>query len=504
MSDALEIASHIFSGETSAVQVMWETVERVRCLDRRFHAVCNLQQDIGFEQAERIDAWLGQLSEVKRRTVQHTQPFLGVPSLLKDLGTAAQGLPSSMGSKFFGHVDWAQDCELVTRLRRSGMVLFGRTASSELGLAPTTEAPVYGEPTQNPWAHGYSAGGSSGGAAAAVSSGMVALAHAGDGAGSIRIPASCCGLVGLKTSRGLQPSGPQKAEGWGGLVTDHLITMTVRDCATALDFTAGSDIGAPYAAPPHSVSCRDAVQRVTADPATVKRRRIAFVSSTYEGAPIDPEVAAAVTACARFLIAQGHHLEQVAPPVSTIEVMQAILPLIACHATHAIDLHSSKLGRPPRPDELQATTAAAATYARSISGTAYVASLEAGNQIRRKVASFLNPGTNVGFDFFLSPVLAVTPARIGRYPMTNKDYLDYRLGRDGLIHYSPFAPLANLTGMPCIGIPFGMSAGGLPIGVQVMGPLGSEQALLELAAQIEVLRPWPHTASLARRASTPE
>jgi amidase len=240
------------------------------------------------------------------------------------------------------------------------------------------------------------------------------------------------------------------------------------------------------------------VARVAADPQSAARRRIAFVNTTYEGEAIHPEVAAAVDEAAQLFASLGHELVPAAPPVGSEEVLSPMLPLIASAAANAIDAFVAARGRRLAADELQPTTLGAREYARAISGAQYVACVDTCHEITRRVGRFLERDGAQGYDLFLSPVLAQPPAPIGRYAMDNADYLAYRLGKKGVIGYSPFAPLANLTGMPAISIPFGMSSDGLPIGIQLMGPLGSEALLLELAAQVEALRPWALVAPMAR------
>jgi amidase len=497
--DATALGADIAQGATTALAAMQQAVDRVAARNPAINAACGVQAETGLRLAQALDDELARLSPEQRLAQLDRRPFLGVPTLLKDLGTAALGLPSAMGSVLYGQVEWNVDAEIVKRYRRAGLVPFGRTTSAELGLSPTTESPVYGPATQNPWKAGHSAGGSSGGAGAALASGMVRIAHGSDGGGSIRIPSSCCGVLGLKPSRGLMPLGPLKGEGWGGLATEHMMTLSVRDCAAALDISAGADVGAPYAAPAQPAeSYRGVVARVAADPQAAARRRIAFIDTTYEGEAIHPEVAAAVGEAARFFASLGHELAQAAPPVGSEEVLSPMLPLIASAAANAIDAFVAARGRRLAADELQPTTLGAREYARAISGAQYVACVDTCHEITRRVGRFLARDGSQGYDLFLSPVLAQPPAAIGRYAMDNADYLAYRLGKKGVIGYSPFAPLANLTGMPAISIPFGMSSDGLPIGIQLMGPLGSEAVLLELAAQVEALRPWALVAPMAR------
>jgi amidase len=251
---------HIVRGDCSARQALQRTLADVAAIDPQLNAVCRLAPETGLQQGGRC--WTPKLaacrSDAERAALLQRRPFFGVPLLLKDVGpaTAHRALPSRMGSRLFPDGQpWPVDGTLTQRYLAAGFVPFGRSTSPEMGMSASTEAVAYGGPTRNPWNRAHSSGGSSGGAAAATASGMVTIAHANDGAGSIRIPASACGLFGLKASRGLMPTGPLAGEGWGGLTTDHVVSRSVRDCARALDATAGVDAGAPYAAPVLPASC---------------------------------------------------------------------------------------------------------------------------------------------------------------------------------------------------------------------------------------------------------
>lgn len=497
MADACALAEDIVFGRTSASAELSQTLARIEAINPDVRAVASVNGELGMARAEAMDRDLARLDRAARIALLARQPFYGVPLLLKDLSTAAQGLPSTMGSRLYGQVEWPQDANLVQRYRAAGLVPFGRTTSSELGLSPTTESPCYGPPTRNPWQREHSAGGSSGGAAAAIASGMVRIAHATDGGGSIRIPASCCGLLGLKPSRGLVPLGPDKGEGWGGLAVEHVLSVSVRDCAAALDVSAGMDAGAPYAAPALSGSARAKVAEVMAAPERLERQRIGVLPTQTTDWQLDEDVAAVLSQAVRFLGSLGHGVEPIDEPVSARETLQHMLALIACNASAAIQRREAQLGRAHRQDELQATTRGMLRYAEGIRGTEYAAHVAAGHAATRRLSRLLaaHPPAAAGqFDLLLSPVLAGPPARLGRYAMDWEDYLDYRLGPEGLIRYSPFTPLANLAGCPSIAIPFGTSRQGLPIGIQLSAALGQDHLLLRLAAQVQALRPWPGVA----------
>ena len=234
-SDALALADLILRGELSAREALESAIERGERVDGQLNALCNPAHDAARAQADALDTRLREArrSSARLAALRRSSPFFGVPMPLKDLGTAAIGLPSTMGSRLFGAIAWDVDSALVARYREAGFVLYARTTSPEMGISPSTEAVAYGGPTRNPWNPAHSSGGSSGGAAAVVAARVVPIAHASDGAGSIRIPAACCGLVGLKPTRGLIPSGPLSGEGWGGLATEHVVSLSVRDSAMA-------------------------------------------------------------------------------------------------------------------------------------------------------------------------------------------------------------------------------------------------------------------------------
>ena len=503
--DAIALATQIASGEISAAEALDAAIARCSEVNGEINAVCNPAFELARQQAHGIDDLL---SVARRRAgaiqaLRRQRPFLGVPSLLKDLSTPATGLPSTMGSRLFGRVEWPLDGELVARYRRAGFVFFGRTTSPEMGISPSTEAVVYGGPTRNPWSPAHSAGGSSGGAGAAVAADIVRIAHASDGAGSIRIPATNCGLFGLKPSRGLIPAGPLAGEGWGGLATEHMLTRSVRDSALALDVSAGIDVGAPYASPPQPESYLALVETAFAqiDDSSISRPslRIACSWRTLDGKPVDPAVEAAVREAAALLESLGHVVEEAAPRLETLEVLRPMLEVIASGTAMAVDVFERRRGRPAGSDELEPVTQSAVAFGRSLSAPQYLEALGAIHRIGREVARFMDGdgSDDSGYDLLLGPVLATPPIELGRIAMDHPDFLDYRIGPQGIVGYSPFTPLANATGQPAASVPFAR-AGELPIGVQLTGRFGEDWRVLEVAAQIERLRPWPPFAPYRR------
>jgi amidase/6-aminohexanoate-cyclic-dimer hydrolase len=406
-------------------------------------------------------------------------PFTGVPFLLKDLGCEAIGYPTNAGSRFFANLQWSYDSEIWIRLRRSGLVAFGRTTSPELGISPATEAAVYGGPTRNPWDLERTPGGSSGGSGAAVAAGIVPMAHGSDGGGSVRIPAACCGLFGLKPTRARLPDGPAAGEGWGGMAIDGVLTRSVRDSAVMLDACHGADVGAPYAAPHVARPYTEAIK------SPPQRLRIAFCKTTLHGLPIHADCAAGVEDAARLCAELGHEVTEAKPSFDFEGAVQAWTRVVACGTALSIKLRARALGREPGPDEIEPATRGAVAYGNSIGGPDYLHAINTIHATGRQIARFFETQ-----DMLITATLAEPPARIGRFAMSNPDFLDYRLGPNGIIHYSPFTSIFNMTGQPAASIPLSWTKDGLPVGVHVAARFGDEAALLQLSAQLEQARPW--------------
>src|SRR5262249_11500514 len=273
----------------------------------------------------------------------------GVPYLLKDLGAHYEGAITSFGGGLFKDFVLDHDSEITIRLRRAGLVNVGKTNTPELGLAPSTEPRLFGA-TRNPWNLAHSAGGSSGGSAAAVAAGVVPMAHATDGGGSIRIPASACGLFGLKPTRARNPMGPDAGEGWGGASVGHAVTRTVRDSAALLDATAGPDAGDPYWAPP---PLRPFLEEVGRDP---RRLPIALTTTPWNGQPVDAECAEAARAAARLCESLGHHVEEASPSVDAGALGAATLVVIGANLRAALENRAAALGRPLAPQDVEPIT----------------------------------------------------------------------------------------------------------------------------------------------------
>lgn len=476
--DGLALAQVVRAGEASPRELLDAAMAGAEHLDPTIAAIAELQ----YEAARgAIDRGLPD------------GPFTGVPFLLKDLGCDAIEHPCSQGSGLFRGYRSTVDSEMFVRLRRTGLVTFGRTTSPELGIGPTTESSVYGRPTRNPWHTDHVAGGSSGGSGAAVAAGIVPMAHGSDGGGSVRIPASSCGLFGMKPTRARLPDGPLAGEGWAGMAIDGFLTRSVRDTAALLDATEGPDLGAPYVAPALATSFTEAITRPP------RRLTIAVSTRSFTGADIHPECALAVQRTAGLLAELGHEVIE-APvdsigspvPVDVTALMRAWADIVACGTALTVREREHALGRAARADELEGITRAAVRHAASVSGADYIAALDTVHASGRQMAQALR-----SFDLLVTATLAEPPAMIGRFApsldwLDPDDFVQYRIGPSGVLPYSPFTALANATGQPAMSVPLHWTSGEvvLPVGVHVMGRFGDDLALMQLAAQLELAAPW--------------
>ena len=404
-------------------------------------------------------------------------PFQGVPFLLKDLGCEAVDFPSHNGSRLFANTRYPGNSAIYDRIAATGVVTFGRTTSPEGGIGAATESAVYGAPTRNPWHLDHTPGGSSGGAGAAVAAGIVPFAHGSDGGGSVRIPASNCGLFGFKPTRARLPDGPFAGEGWAGMAIDGFLTKSVRDTATMLDACMGSDPGAPYAAPHMPTTHSAAIARPP------RRLRIALCDTTLTGTAIDPQVRAAVLDTARLLEGLGHHVTPARPAADVPMMMHAWTDIVAVGT--ALSIMSGTGGRAPTPDEIEGVGRGACAYAATLPPTRYLQAVEQIHAFGRQMAAFFDD-----HDILLSATMAEPPARVGRFNHTTTDYLNYRIGPDGIFAYSPFCAVFNASGQPAASVPLGMSTQGLPIGIHLAAAFGDDSTLIALCAEIERAAPW--------------
>ncbi len=458
--DGIGLAGLVKARQVSADELLEAAVQRVEQRNPRLNVVVNRLYD---QAKAAIAAGLPSGS------------FTGVPYLLKDLAVFYAGAVTSLGSEFFRDAVADRDSEIVVRMKRAGLVIFGKTSTSELGLSTSVESRLFGA-TRNPWSPEYSAGGSSGGAAAAVAAGMLPMAHATDGGGSIRIPASCCGLFGLKPTRARNPMGPHLGEGWNGSSAGHAITRSVRDSAALLDATSGPDIGDPYWAPPPK---RAYLAEVGADPG---RLRIAFTKAAWNGHAVDPECAAAVGGAAKLCESLGHHLEEASPAIDEAARRTATRIIVSAHVRGTLEARGEALGRQPRPEDVEPVTWETAEYGRTITASDYARAIGVLHRTGRVVGRFFT-----SYDILLTPTMCTPPHKLGVLSMMGTDRDAYYRALFGDIAFtSPF----NTSGNPAMSVPLHWPAAGLPVGVQFVAPFGDEARLFRLAAQLEAAQPW--------------
>jgi amidase len=429
--------------------------------------------DAALRRIEATDPALGYLIErIQPAAPLGDGPLAGVPMLLKDHLATCAGVRHTSGSRYLRDHTPAADSELVARYKRGGLVPVGTAATCELALISTAESARYG-PCRNPWDTGRTTGGSSGGSAAAVAAGAVPLAHANDAGGSIRIPASCCGLFGLKPTRARNPLGPAYGDMGGGLWAEHVVTRSVRDSAAALDVTAGPMAGDPYAAPP---AARPYLDEVGADPG---RLRIAVAADAPTGVPVDAECRAAAEDAAALCEALGHVVEPASPPVDGGRLEEAFFVIYAAGTAWRLDAWRRELGRDPEPGELEPATEWLVERGRSHSASELLLAVEAVQADARRIAAF-----HETYDVLLSPTLAAPPVPLGTFTGDPE-----RVFADDAA-FAAFTWIANATGQPAMSVPLHWSAGELPVGVHFSAACGAEDVLIRLAAQLEEARPW--------------
>lgn len=402
-------------------------------------------------------------------------PLCGVPFLLKDLGAFYKGSRTTFGCRFFEDFTPDHDSTVVSRYREAGLVVFGKTNTPEFGLTVTTESKLYG-PCRNPWDLSRTSGGSSGGAAVAVATGMVPAAQASDGGGSIRIPAACCGLFGFKPTRAHIPSGPDFGEGWNGLSSYHAITRSVRDSALLLDIAAGPSPGDPYCAPAAEGPFLGELEK------SPGRLRIAFTTLPPSGVPVDPECEAAVLEACRLCEELGHTVEEARPSVDGDAFQLAMSVIIDANTAAMLDARAEMLGREAGPEDVEYITWRSAKSGREMSAVRLVQAIQAIHHAGREMADF-----HRNFDVLLSPVLVRPPVPLGFLNTQTEDVKDY-VSR--LFQFFGFTGLFNATGQPSMSVPLYWSADNLPIGSLFSGRFGEDALLFRLAAQLEKARPW--------------
>lgn len=409
-------------------------------------------------------------------------PFSGVPFLVKDLVLQAKGRANEMGSRLAAGLVAPADSDLMARYREAGLVTLGRTATPEMGYNIATETVLNGD-TRNPWDTSRSPGGSSGGSAAAVAAGIVPLAHANDGGGSIRIPAACCGLVGLKPTRGRVPTGPGAAEGLGGFGIELGLTRTVRDTAALLDVVQGPGVGDPYVIAGPESSYMSCLERV---PRSLK---IAVTTESWSGVPVDPEISAAVNAVAHACESMGYAIEEARPELDAEAFAQANTDLWSAHIAHWVMDICAATGRPADISTLEQATLAVHEHGLSLSAVDLLHAQDFFNLVSRGFGQFFQT-----YDLLLSPTTAQLAWPIGQHASEGGSY-SARSWTDHVFTPAPFTAVFNCTGQPAISLPLARSKSGLPIGVQFAASFGREDILLSLAAAFEQSMPWPLIAN---------
>lgn len=481
--DAVGLASLVQSGDVSATELVEAAVSRVEARNPELNAVVHRM----FDEARQAAA--GDLPD---------GPLRGVPFLIKDLHADIEGHPTTSGSALSQGLIAAGDSTLVSRYRQAGLVLVGKTNVPELGIMGITESRHLG-PARNPWNPEHTPGGSSGGAASAVAARMVPVAHASDGGGSIRIPASHCGLVGLKPSRARTPSGPAHGPGWGGLSVEHVVSRTVRDTAAFLDATHGAEPGAPYQVAPPERPFLDEVLRAPG------KLRIAFTTRALLAGEAHGDCVTAVERAAAMLQELGHEVEIAEPALDPVALRRAYFCYVACGV--AGDLHdlAKRQGRTARPSDVEPTTWVFNQIGHALRGADVEQNHRIAHGLGFALASFFER-----YDLWLTATCARPPAKVGElYPDAGKERLMAalrlvgtrtvllstldRLAADAL-SATPNTQIANLSGIPALSLPLHRNGAGLPVGVQLMAPLGREGRLIRLAAQIEQAYPWSSEA----------
>jgi Asp-tRNA(Asn)/Glu-tRNA(Gln) amidotransferase A subunit family amidase len=458
--DALGLAELVRRKEVSPTELLEAAIERVEARNPAVNAVTMKLYDYGRKQiADGLP----------------DGPFRGVPFLMKDLTSPVAGVKMTRGSRFFADTPPSPaDSEHVKRLRKAGLVIFGRTNTCELGLSLTCEPRLHG-PTRNPWNLAHISGGSSGGAAAAVAARVLPIAHASDGFGSIRAPAACCGLVGLKPTRSRNTFAPFAGEGLGGVSTEHAVSLSVRDSAALLDATRGAGAGDPYVAP---LPARPFIEEVSAKPAALK---IAWTAKAPSGAPIDVECLRLLKETVKLCADLGHRVEERDPEIDGAAIVPTFLTLASANTVVNLASHPTA-GRPAREREVERITWLTAKMGEKITAADYVRATQTAHRLGRQMAAF-----HADWDVLLTPGLASPAVKLGWLDMMMEDVDEYWRR---VFAFSPFTVWFNLTGQPGMMLPLGQSTGGLPLAVQLVGRFGDESTLIRLGAQLESARPW--------------
>lgn len=465
--DAIALGELIRKGEIRPIELLETVIQRIEMLNPKLNAVIHKMYDQAREIAERKPA--GEL-------------LGGVPFLLKDLIAEYKGVPFHEGSNAVKGYISKIDTELVKRLKATGLIIVGKTNASEFGMLPTTEPALYGA-TVNPWDQNLTPGGSSGGSAAAVVAGIVPMAHGNDAAGSIRVPASCCGIFGLKPTRGRNPLGPLFGDMGTGIVHEHAVTRTVRDSAALLDATSGPDLGDPYYAPSKERPFLDEVGQ------EVGKLRIGFLTSIPGGWGLETQLHRdcenAVKDAAHLCERLGHIVEEIAPEnLSYSNLFKTLGNLFSCLTGHIVAYWEKELGKEITEDHLEPMTWTGYQAGLKRTGAYYLGVVEELQRFSRKIAHFYDEG---GYDMILSPTMSIPPTKLGAFqPMSEDPMRGFKVS----VAFTGFTAIQNITGQPAMSVPLFWNERNVPCGVQFAGRFGDEATLFRLAAQLEQARPW--------------
>lgn len=461
--DATAQADLVRRGDISATELVMAAIARIEALNPTLNAVITPMFERALDRAARGSSG----------------PFAGVPFLVKDLALEIEGVRLCEGSRFLRDYVSTYTSELAVRLERAGLVVLGKTNTPEFGMAPACEPAAFGA-TRNPWDPDRSTSGSSGGSSAAVASGMVAMAHANDVGGSIRYPASACGLFGLKPTRARNPLGPEYGDVASGWAVEHAVTRSVRDSARLLDATAGPASGDPYWAPPPA---RPFAEEVGTDPG---RLRIAFTGRTSDGSVGHPDCVAALEDAVELCASLGHDVVEADIPGLSDDVGAAIGTVFNATTAWVVRYWVERVGREPEPDELDPLTVAYDEMGTQLTAADYLVAIERLQRFSRRVAAFLSD--DGGYDLWLTPTLSEPPPPLGEMVSTVDDPLRSMTRSSQTVRYPHVT--ANFTGNPAMSVPLWWNADGLPIGVHFLGRFGDEATLFRLASQLETARPW--------------
>jgi amidase len=479
--DGLGLAELVRKKEVKPSELVEEAIRRIERLNPQINAVIHTMYELARKAAD------GDIPDGS---------FKGVPFLMKDILMAYAGVPLTNGSRFFKDFIPDHDSELVKRFKAAGIIVVGKTNTPEFGLVPITEPELFG-PTNNPWDLTRTPGGSSGGSAAAIAARMVPLAHGADGGGSIRHPASCCGVFGLKPTRGRNPIGPDFGEAWRGLTCDHVLTRSVRDSAAMLDATAGPDVGALYYAVPPA---RPFLSEVGTDPGKL---HIAFTSKPFLGGIVDKDCVKGLETTAKLCQALGHEIVEAAPQIDGKAFARAFLTMVCVETRATIEEGEVLLNRKASFRDFEPSTWVVSLLGRQCQAPEFSKSLNLVQRTARQIGEFFEQ-----YDVLLTPTLAMPPVVTGVLQPKGSQLVAMKLlGRlnagklismfsgidvlaEHVFEFMPYTPLFNVTGQPAMSVPLYWNDAGLPIGMQFVGRYGDEATLFRLAGQLEKARPW--------------